>query len=158
MSTDSCISLCVRASPYYYLLITVSYEGTKIYNMFHMIAFRANIFRGFVLDQTEQINHCFILPPLCLPKSRSFPRFRPVSATPQMFAPRAAHSLSANIRNDVFLGRRRALQGRALLKVSNVWKSKRPSLRNPRRCCTVRADAASELEDGQIEGVCHVPD
>ena len=123
-----------------------------------MISFRANIFLGFALDQAEQINHYFILPPLCLPKSRSFPRFRPVSATPQMFAPRAAHGLSANIRNDVFLGRRRALQGRALLKVSNVWKSKRPSLRNPRRCCTVRADAASELEDGQIEGVCHVPD
>merc|ERR1719163_43833 len=42
---------------------------------------------------------------------------------------------------------------RALLKVSNVWKSKRPSLRNPRRCCTVRADAASELEDVQPGGI-----
>ena len=74
-----------------------------------------------------------------------------------MFTPRAAHSLSANIRNDVFLGRGRNLRGKALRKVSNVWKSTGPSRRSPRRWrCTVRADASSELEDGQIEGVCHV--
>jgi len=71
-----------------------------------------------------------------------------------MFTPRAAHSLSANIRNDVFLGRGRNLRGKALRKVSNVWKSTGPSRRSPRRWrCTVRADASSELEDGQIEGI-----
>ena len=72
----------------------------------------------------------------------------------QMFTSRGLPSLSACVRDDVFLGRGNRLRQNGLRPLSNVGISSGFPRRPPgRRCCAIRANSSSELEDGQIEGV-----
>lgn len=74
-----------------------------------------------------------------------------------MVSPCVAPSLTSRVRSDVFLRRSRASGEKTLLRQSvNVRRKSRfavPAGAGRRPCVAVRADATSELEDGQIEGV-----
>ena len=76
------------------------------------------------------------------------------SATRQMLTSRIVPSLSACVRDDVYLGRGNRSRQHGLRQSSYEGGSSGSPRRPPGRTCrAVRANSSSELEDGQIEGV-----
>ena len=76
------------------------------------------------------------------------------SATRQMLTSRIVPSLSACVRDDVYLGRGNRSRQHGLRQSSyEGGSSGSPRMPPGRTCRAVRANSSSELEDGQIEGV-----
>jgi len=71
-----------------------------------------------------------------------------------MLTSRIVPSLSACVRDDVYVGRGNRLRQNGLRQSSSEGGSSGSPRRPPGRTCrAVRANSSSELEDGQIEGV-----